>query len=75
MKSKEELNALKAEVESFNKKLAELSEKELEEVVGGIDWHKETSGNAQAWYGIDNEGIFTPGSRLAERWISKGGEE
>ena len=35
MKSKEELNALKEEVEALNKKLAELSEKELEEVSGG----------------------------------------
>ena len=35
MKTKEELNALKNEVESLNKKLAELSEDEMKEVVGG----------------------------------------
>ena len=35
MKSKEELNALKEEVETLNKKLAELSEEELEQVTGG----------------------------------------
>ena len=35
MKTKEELNALKEEVETLNKKLAELSEDELEQVNGG----------------------------------------
>ena len=36
MKSKEELNALKEEIETLNKKLAELNEDELEQVAGGI---------------------------------------
>ena len=36
MKTKEELNALKEEVETLNKKLAELSEEELEQVAGGF---------------------------------------
>ena len=36
MKSKEELNALKEEVETLNKKLAELSEEELAQVCGGV---------------------------------------
>ena len=35
MKSKEELNALKKEVETLNKKLAELTEEELAQVSGG----------------------------------------
>ena len=35
MKSKEELNALKEEVETLNKKLAELTEEELAQVTGG----------------------------------------
>ena len=35
MKTKEELNALKEEVETLNKKLAELSEEDLEQVSGG----------------------------------------
>ena len=35
MKSKEELNALKEEVEALNKKLAELTEEELAQVSGG----------------------------------------
>ena len=38
MKTKEELNALKEEVETVNKKLAELSEEELAEVVGGTSF-------------------------------------
>ena len=36
MKTKEELNALKEEVETLNKKLAELNEEELEQVAGGV---------------------------------------
>lgn len=36
MKTKEELNALKAEVEVLNKKLAELTEEELKQVTGGV---------------------------------------
>ena len=35
MKTKEELNALKEEVENLNKKLAELTEEELEQISGG----------------------------------------
>ncbi len=35
MKTKEELNALKEEVEALNKKLAELTEEELKAVAGG----------------------------------------
>ena len=35
MKTKEELNALKEEVEALNKKLAELTEEELKQVTGG----------------------------------------
>ena len=41
MKTKEELNALKEEVETLNKKLAELSEDELEQVTGGVIFHKQ----------------------------------
>ena len=35
MKTKEELNALKEDVETLNKKLAELTEEELAQVSGG----------------------------------------
>ena len=37
MKTKEELNALKEEVETLNKKLAELTDEELAQVSGGGD--------------------------------------
>ena len=37
MKTKEELNALKEEVETLNKRLAELTEEELAIVTGGIE--------------------------------------
>ena len=50
MKTKEELNALKEEVETLNKKLAELSEDELKHVTGGNWWPD--------YYG--EEGYFRP---------------
>lgn len=36
MKTEEELNAIKEEVETLNKKLEELTEEELEQVNGGV---------------------------------------
>ncbi|MDO4983043.1 MAG: bacteriocin [Eubacteriales bacterium] len=36
MKTKEELNEIKEEVETLNKKLAELTDEELEQVAGGF---------------------------------------
>ena len=36
MKTKEELNALKEEVEALSKKLHELTEEELAQVTGGV---------------------------------------
>ena len=38
MKSKEELNALKEEVETVSRKLHELTEEELAQVSGGVDF-------------------------------------
>ena len=38
MKTKEELNALKNEVEALNAKLGELTEEEMEQVTGGETW-------------------------------------
>ena len=37
MKTPEELNTIKEEVETLNKKLAELTEDELHQVVGGVE--------------------------------------
>ena len=37
MKTKEELNAIKLEVEALNAKLGELTDDEMEQVIGGID--------------------------------------
>ncbi len=52
MKTKEELIALKEEVETLNKKLAELSEEELAEVTGGVtlDGEKEKQGYNVAFF-------------------------
>lgn len=43
MKTKEELQALKDQVEELNKRFAELTEEELEQVTGGIDYQKDYS--------------------------------
>ena len=45
MKTKEELNALKEEVETLNKKLAELNEDELQQVSGGNYFNELTIGD------------------------------
>ena len=38
MKAKEELNAIRNDIETLGKKLAELSEEELAQVSGGVDF-------------------------------------
>ena len=43
VKTQEEMNALKEEVETVSKKLHELTEEELEQVAGGIDYQKNYS--------------------------------
>ena len=47
-KSKEELNALKKEVEAVNEKLNELTEEEIAQVTGGarISWYQQIPGTA-----------------------------
>ena len=58
MKTKEEMNALKEEVEPLNKKLSELTEEELAEVAGGDHLITEYSCHCNAcgrdWYAIVN---------------------
>ena len=60
MKTKEELNALKNEVESLNRKLAELSEDEMNEVAGGgldewVDRHwKKNKGLRKKYKAVDS---------------------
>lgn len=51
MKTKEEMNALKEEIQTLDRKLDELTEGELNEVVGGIAngrkyWYTNTNQNA-----------------------------
>lgn len=53
MRTKEELNALKTEVEAMNKKLQDLTEEELKQLVGG----KGGSGNPDVDMSIENESI------------------
>ena len=55
MKTKEELNALKEEVETLNKKLHELTDDELAQVTGGRSVHPDAS----AFESLDNPGANT----------------
>ena len=54
MKTKEELNALKEEVETLNKKLAELTEEELAQVSGGA------AGTVKAFNNENGFGFIQP---------------
>ena len=69
MKTKEELNALKNEVEVLNKKLAELSEDELKQVTGGLDLNVgyENSGYDIVYKkdGVEVEDLTKPGDYTA----------
>ena len=49
MKSKEELSALKKEIETLNQKLAELTEEELTQVTGGSYADQYGSGTTAYW--------------------------
>ena len=55
MKTKEELNALKEEVEAVNEKLHELTEEELEQVMGG-NIEQEIKNRAKQYFQIEEEG-------------------
>ena len=48
MKTQEEQNTLKEEVETLNKKFAELTEEELKQVAGGV-FHDHLSLNCYPW--------------------------
>ena len=55
MKTKEELNALKNEVEVLNQKLSALTEEELEQVMGG-NIEQEIKNLAKQYFQIEKEG-------------------
>ena len=61
MKSKEELNSIKKEVETVNKKLAELTPEEIAQVPGGVvrpvRTHQHAVGPA-VFERIDTSGIY-----------------
>ena len=51
MKTKEQLNALKEEVETVSRKLTELNEEELRQVAGGIK-HFPTPNPTRFWFSV-----------------------
>ena len=72
MKTAEELNALKEEVDTLNKKLAELSEDELKLVAGGLDLNLDFGKFCESDYdivykkdGVEVENLTKPGNYIA----------
>ena len=66
MKTKEELNALRNEVEALDRKLSELSEDEMKEVMGGLDRFVEPDYEIEyKKEGKDIEDISEPGTYTA----------
>ena len=76
MKTKEELNALKEEIETLNKKLADLTEEELKQVAGGTTNRGEIlpckycpEWTFQTWTGVDL-GWDSDGNRhMCDLWL------
>ena len=60
MKTEEELNALKEEVETLNRKLHELTEEELAEVSGGRYIQDLVDNYQYAYTGIEYSGSDSP---------------
>ena len=58
MKTKEELNALKNEVETMDKKLSKLKDEELKQVTGGIGIERRTSFEDENSESIDWEQLI-----------------
>ncbi|MDO4983510.1 MAG: bacteriocin [Eubacteriales bacterium] len=63
MKTKEELNALKEEVETLNRKLHELTEEELAQVSGGV-----LTPEAQIWIQNNYNEIFSRAPK-SQQWM------
>ena len=61
MKTKEELNALKEEVETLNQKLAELTDEELAQVSGGETVHPDAHVVEPPVHG---SGVFEPAATV-----------
>ena len=72
MKTKEELKVLKTELESLNKKLAELTDDELKQVAGGLDLNLDFGKSCESDYdvvykkdGVEVEDLTKPGNYIA----------
>ena len=57
MKTKEELDAIKEEVKSLNKKLAALTDEEFREVVGGKEEMTNMPGGDDVWRTVIDAGF------------------
>ena len=65
MKTAEELKSLRGEIETMNKKLAELTDEELAQVSGGIDLPDRSGGRApdiiRQHNGVVSDGVVSGG--------------
>ena len=59
MKTQEELNQLKQEYQELNAKLQELSEEELKEVIGGINFNIPTNNKQQYEFSMYDDPNFS----------------
>ena len=76
MKTKEELNALKEEVETVSRKLHELTDEELEQVSVGTTNHGETlpckycsEWTFQTWIGVDPGWDSDGNQHMCNLWL------
>ena len=75
MKTKEELNKLRNEVEILGNKLAELTDDELRDVAGGIALPEHSLGGHGIGYGSNSEGsdITISGDTVSAVGVGSGG--
>ena len=67
MKTKEELNVLKEDVETINKKLTELTEEELAQLSGG-NIEQDIKNMAKQYFQLDKEGFHDIAREYLERF-------
>ena len=67
MKTKEELNVLKEDVETINKKLTELTEEELAQLSGG-NIEQDIKNMAKQYFQLDKEGFHDKAKEYLKRF-------
>ena len=78
MKTNEELKALKAEIETLNRKLRELTDEELKQVAGGTNGYDEIwyckyccTDTLQTWTGVGAGWDRDGNKHMCDLWVCK----